>query len=330
MKELRMGTVGTGEIVRSIVQAVSGTDGIRVEAVHSRSRERGETMAALAGAGKVYTDYAELLADPDVNLIYVAVPNLLHGEYVRRALEAGKHVLCEKPFVPTWVEAISLAALAKQKGLFLVEATPTTFLPNFPLLRMTLPRVGRVRLVLSNYSQYSSRYDAVLAGEKPARFDPAFAGGALMDINFYNAYLNVALFGAPKQADYYPNLFPGLADTSGVLVLRYEDFVSQNAGAKDTWGVNSFQIEGEKGYIYVEDGSNGLRSFTLDTRGGKERYNAQPETDRWAYEIRELTRLLLSEDKAALEWRLQVTLQTVRLLEKARRGAGLLFPCDKP
>ena len=67
-----------------------------------------------------------------------------------------------------------------------------------------------------------------------------------MDLNFYNVYLNVALFGKPDDAVYYPNIYPGLADTSGILMMRYGSFVSQSAGAKDTWGVNSFQIEGKK------------------------------------------------------------------------------------
>ena len=159
---------------------------------------------------------------------------------------AGKNVICEKPFVTKFSQAQELRDIALDKGLFLLEAAPTMYLPNFRLLREKLTLIGKIKLVMSNYSQYSSRYDAVLRGERPNIFNPEFAGGCLMDINFYNVLLNTALFGRPQSAEYYPNIYTGLADTSGVFVMRYDGFVSTNAGAKDTWGINHFTIEGER------------------------------------------------------------------------------------
>ena len=167
--------------------------------------------------------------------------------------------------------------LAREKGLYLIDAVPTAFLPNLELLRRQIPKVGKIKLVMSNYSQYSSRYDLVLAGEVPNMFNPEYAGGCLMDINFYNVYLNVALFGKPQAQVYYPNIYPGLVDTSGVMVMNYDGFVSTNAGAKDTWGINFFQIEGEKGYIYVEGGSNGFNQIRVVTKTTEEVLNEQPE-----------------------------------------------------
>lgn len=186
-----------------------------------------------------------------MNTVYIATPNLLHYPQAKRALIAGKNVILEKPFTTKYSEAKEIAEIAKERHLFLVEAAPTSFLPNFEILKNELPKIGKIKLVMSNYSQYSSRYDAVLRGEKPNIFNPEYAGGCLMDINFYNVLLNILLFGAPKEARYYANSYPGLADTSGTAVLKYEGFVSTNAGAKDTWGVNFFQIEGESGYIYI-------------------------------------------------------------------------------
>ncbi|MBR1671908.1 MAG: Gfo/Idh/MocA family oxidoreductase [Fretibacterium sp.] len=329
MEEIRLGALGSGTIVHSILDNVARTDGIRLEAVCSRSAERGAALAAQYGAEKAYTDLDALLSDEAVNTVYIATPNLLHYEQARRALLAGRHVICEKPFVTRLSQAKELAALAAERRLFLVEAAPTMFLPNFRILRRELPRIGRVRLVLSNYSQYSSRYDAVLKGERPNIFNPEYAGGCLMDINFYNVLLNVALFGRPEEAVYYPNLYPGLADTSGVMLMRYRGHVSQNAGAKDTWGVNFFQIEGEGGYLYVEDGSNGIKKVRTVTRTSDEVFNSQPDPDRWFYEIQELTRMMLADDRDALASHLNVTLDTVAVIEEARKGAGLLFPGDE-
>ena len=329
MKEIRMGTIGSGFIVRYILDNVMRTEGIELEAVYSRSREKGDTLAAEYGCEKVYTDMDAFLADERIDLVYIATPNLLHYAQAKRALLAGKHVLLEKPFVTRAEQARELAELAKQRNLFLVEAAPTSFLPNYQILKEQLPRTGRIRLVMSNYSQYSSRYDAVLRGEKPAIFDPAYAGGSLMDINFYNVLLNVLLFGKPAAARYYPNRYPGLGDTSGVMVMEYDGFVSTNAGAKDTWGVNFFQIEGEEGFIYVEGGGHCINSVRVVTKTTDETYNAQPEPNRWFYEIQNLTRLLLAEDYDAIYARLDTTIATVETMETARKAAGIHFPGDE-
>ena len=182
---------------------------------------------------------------------------------------------------------------------------------------------------MSNYSQYSSRYDQVLAGEVPNIFNPGMAGGCLMDINFYNVYLNIALFGKPQQAVYYPNLYPGLADTSGVMVLGYDGFVSQNAGAKDTWGVNFFQIEGEQGYIYAENGANRLTTIRVVTKQEETVLNEQPEPVGWYYEVQRVTQEMLAEDYDSIYKRLDTMLEVMEVMEISRKAAGILFPGDE-
>lgn len=328
MEEIRLGTIGSGSIVRSILNNVRITDGIRLVAVYSRNEDTGKALAAEYGVDKVYTDMDAFLADNDINFVYIATPNLLHYEQTKRALLAGKNVICEKPFCVRRNQAVELIAMAKERRLFLVEAVPTAFLPNFEILKRELPKIGRVRLVLGSYSQYSARYDQLLKSKVPNVFNPEYGAGCLMDLNFYNVYLNVALFGQPKEAVYYPNIYPGLADTSGILILHYDSFISQSAGAKDTWGVNSFQIQGEKGYLYVKDGSNGIAEVRVVTKSGDETFNDQPNPDRWFYEVRALTKLVLADDYDAIYRRLDVTLDVIDTLETSRKKAGILFPGD--
>lgn len=328
MDQIRLGTIGSGFIVHNILDNVMLTPGITLEAVYSRTRERGEALARKYGAGKVYTDMDAFLADPDINFVYIATPNLLHYPQAKKALLAGKNVILEKPFTTKLDHARELVQIARERGLFLIDAVPTAFLPNLEVIREQLPRIGRIRLVMGNYSQYSSRYDMVLAGEKPNIFNAEFGGGCLMDINFYNIYLNVALFGKPEQGIYSPNIHPGLGDTSGGLTMRYGDFVSQCTGAKDTWGVNFFQIEGEKGYIYIGGDPSALESVRVVTRQGDQTFNFQPETNRWFYEVREITRLVLANDRAAFDAGLDTMLDVVGLMEALRLDAGIRFPGD--
>lgn len=328
MEKIRLGTVGSGAIVRTILNNVRNTDGIELTAVYSRSREKGEALAAEYGADRVYTDMDAFLADGDVNFVYIATPNLLHYEQAKKALLAGKNVILEKPFTTKLEHAEELVAIAGEKGLFLIDAVPTAFLPNLAVLREQLPKIGRIKLVMGNFSQYSSRYDQVLAGQVPNIFNPQYAGGCLMDINFYNVYLNVALFGKPKDAVYYPNIHPGLTDTSGILVLCYDGFVSQCTGAKDTWGVNFVQIEGEQGYIYAEGGPGSLISVRTVTKTGDETRNEQHEPDRWSYEVRAITDMVLRGDHASTRAGLDTMLAVIGTMEAARKKAGIFFPGD--
>ena len=328
MKEIKLGTVGSGVIVHTILDQVQRTDGISPEAVCSRKAETGRALAASYGCRKVYPSLDALLQDDDVNTVYIATPNLLHVPQAKQALLAGKHVILEKPFSTNDADAKALAALAKQRHLLLAEAVPTPHLPNLRLLQDLLPQIGKVQRVVSDYSQYSARYDRLLQGELPNIFNPQLGGGCLMDLNFYNAYLNVFLFGMPDAVSYDPVLYPGAADTSGVLRLQYGDFLSENAAAKDRSGQSFFRIEGADGIIEIDNGANGLQSLRLLGNGKTQTFNAQGQENRWLFEVRALTRLFLAEDFDTVYALLTPTLQTCAVLERARKDAGLVFPGD--
>lgn len=330
MKEVCLGTIGSGPIVHHILDNVQKVEGVSLKAVYSRTIERAKQLGNEYGCTNVYASLEKMLADESVNTVYIASPNIMHYEQAKQALLAGKHVWCEKPFTTTLAQAEELISIAEEKGLYLVETAPTTFLPNYKLLKLYLHNVGRVRLVMGSYSQYSSRYDNLKNGELPNIFNPEMGGGCLMDINFYNVLLCCALFGKPDEAVYTPNIFPGVGcDTSGVAVLKYPDFTAMCSGAKDTWGDNFFQIQGEDGYIKIDGGSNGLSEIVVGTREESRAFSHQPETDRWYYEVEELTRLFLNDAKEEIDARHEIIRNTVDTMCMLRKSAGLVFPGDE-
>lgn len=322
---MRVGTIGSGEIVSNFLNGVNETEGASCGAVYSRSLEKGQALAGKFDVSKVYTDLMEMMEDEEIDTIYVASPNSLHYEQTKLALEHGKNVICEKPFTTTLEKAKELVLLAKERNLFLFDAVPPSFLPNFKALKEELSAIGRIRLVMTNYSQYSSRYDSLLEGKITNVFSKEFAGGCLQDIGFYNLYFNIAMFGKPVESHYYPNMYPGQVDTSGVLVLQYEDFVSSNVEAKDTWGINYAQIEGEKGYIYVTGGSNGFAELKVVTKQGEKTINLQQPVPRFIYEVKEITRIIAQKDYSECHARMDVALDVIATLENARKSAGIYF-----
>ena len=329
MNEICLATIGSGSIVHAVLDGMMKADRTHLEAVYSRSFEKGETLAKEYGAEKVYTDLDEMLRDEAVNTVYIASPNILHYEQSKKALLAGKHVICEKPFCTRKEQALELISIAKEKGLFLVDATPTACLPNLPILKREIKKAGKLKLVQCNYSQYSSRYDQLLAGEVTNVFNPKFAGGCLMDINYYNVYLMMTLFGKPEKAVYYPNIYEDLVDTSGILVMEYDGFMVECTGAKDTWGINFVEIEGEKGYLYCNRGSNGIGEIQVVTKESQEVFNEQDDRDLRHYEGVKIPELMLNGDHETLEKGLQVMVDTIEVIENARKAAGILFPGDE-
>lgn len=321
---MNIGILGTGSIARTMAAEFAKFPAFRLTAVCSRQRATGEAMAEKFGIPKVYTDPDAMLADPDIDLIYIATPNSLHYGQTKAALLAGKNVLCEKPFVPTTAEADELIALAKERHLFLFEAITTAHHPNYALVKKHLPDLGPLRVVSCTFCQYSSRYDALLAGQVPPVFDPAYCGGALMDINLYNVHFAVGLFGEPLSVSYHPNLYKNGIDTSGILLLEYPDFVCQCTGAKDCAAANSVQLVGEKGRILIEPGSSNCKKFTL-TRPGLEDVSSEYPESPWHYEVAEIAATLAAKDYDACYAALEKTRQVVSVLEAARQDAQLGF-----
>ena len=329
MKEIRLGTIGSGVIVKALLNQVAKTDGVRLTAVYSRSYDRAAELAAAYGASRVFTDPEAFFQNPEMDCVYIASPNSLHYPQTKAALLAGKHVWCEKPFCTTAEQARELFDIARERNLMLAEAVPTAFYPNLQILRQHLPDIGRLRLVQGNYSQYSSRYDALREGKPlPNVFSPEFGGGCLVDINYYNVAFAVSLFGEPVKAHYAANKF-GPIDTSGVVLLEYPDFVCQCTGAKDTWGENIVQLQGEDGYIVITGGSNGLTGIRLVTREGEEFSGEAAPFGRWREEMAALCRIVQSGDRADCERRMEWTLATMRTIDRLRADAGIVFAADK-
>jgi len=316
--------IGTGAITKSMLAEFQRSDVLRCTSIYSRKEETGRAMAEAFGLERVYTDFDVMLADPAIDMVYVASPNSIHYGQTKAALLAGKHVICEKPFAPTVAEAEELIALAKEKGLLLFEAITTAHHPHYGFVKENLPKLGKLKVVSATFCQFSSRYPALLAGKPSPVLNHAFAGGALMDINLYNIHFVVGLFGAPKSVRYFPNRHESGVDTSGMLVLEYEDFLCQCTGAKDCAARNGVQIIGEDGYMEITPSSSNCQTVELNVRG-KEPVSVHLPDNPWYHEVQDIGRLVAAKDYDYCYKALETTRNVVEVLEKARAYAGFNF-----
>jgi scyllo-inositol 2-dehydrogenase (NADP+) len=325
---MRIGTIGTGSIVERFLSAVRDVEGAQGEAVYSRKEDTGRTLANKFNIKKVYTDLDAMLEDDAIDFIYVASPNSLHYEHSLKALQKGKNVICEKPFTSTVEEAEALIKLAKGKNLMLFEAIITIHLPNYKLIKENIEKLGQLRMVQCNYSQYSSRYDQLLSGETPNVFSPKFSGGALQDINIYNLHFVMNMFGTPESISYTANKHPNGIDTSGVLVLKYPGFICECVGCKDTKGVNFVQIQGEKGYLYVHNGANGCDQFTVSAGDEETTINKHQIKSTIYYELMAFLQIYNNKDYKSCYDLLDYSHSVMKAVVAARKDADIVFEAD--
>ena len=325
-KKIRIGVIGAGKIIPQSVQAMREQGSLVPTAICSRqdSYESAKILGEELNIPKVYPDIDTLLFKADIDAVYIAVTNEAHYETAKKALETGKHVLVEKPFCANEVQAAELFSDAEEKHLICMEAAPVRFAPAIRMIKEWLPQIGRIRIVQTNYSQLSSRYEQFCAGEKPAAFDPGRAGGALMDLGIYQIYLLLSLFGMPKEYQYTANVVRGI-DTSGVLEMRYQDFLSVNITSKDSDGVCGFQIQGESGYIISNCSANDITSIGLYLRDGSvQYYNEKREGHRFIHEMERFSGMVIRSDQEECRCLAKGTLDSLKILDGARKQIGII------
>lgn len=332
---MKVAMLGTGAIAPVALAAMQAAAGIQVEALWCRehSLQRGKTLAQRYGIPRLSTDCQALFREGDVDTVYIALVNPVHFSYAREALRAGKNVILEKPFCTRLAQTRELADLAREKGLFLLEAMPLWHGALFRKIRELVPALGPIRLVQGNYSQYSSRYDRYLGGEVLPAFDPEMAGGALHDLNVYNIAWTVGLLGLPEKVLYAPNRGWNGVDTSGVLLLGYPGFQATLSAAKDSDSPSGFQIQGEKGWLKVEGkpihpeklewslltGPDQDQFSTAAVKNEKvtESWIPPERENRMVEEFEEFARIVDGKKKEEAEAYLKMTLAASEVLERA-------------
>lgn len=316
---------GAGMIVKDFLTMTKDLENIQLVGIAGIEQDL-ETMTELSqtyGIEYVSADFQSALETLDIDTVYVALPNHLHYQFSKLALEAGKHVICEKPFTLKLNELEELETIANQKNLILIEAITTLYLKNFHALKDKLAQLGTVKLLECNYSQYSSRYNLFKEGTVLPVFNPKFGGGALMDINIYNIHFVVGLYGAPDSVNYFPNIENGV-DTSGILVLSYPDFKAVCIGAKDSSSQSFAKVQGTKGAVQVNGSVNFLESFSLNLLNEQEELiDLKDHRHRMFDEFKQFIKLVEEKDFAFVAEQMQESKTVIGIVEKAFEGTGI-------
>lgn len=343
---MKLAFIGTGKIINDALFAVSTIKSIEKTAIFARphSKEKGKKIAADNGIIEVYTDYDKLLEESDADAVYIGLINSAHYEYAKRAVLKGKHVILEKPLTGFADEAKELRELANKNDVFVLEAVTVLHNGVIDEMKKNAAKLGKIKMFLANYSQYSSAYDAYLAGNPSHAFLKEYYGGALYDIDVYNIHYCVSLFGEPTAVQYYPNFGYNGIDVSGTLVMQYDGFSAVCTCAKDSDSPGYVSVQGEKGYMHLAGKPNTADTLNTvyldetksatgerDAAGSiirpqvKLQYTAEKYPHRMTQEFTDFAEIIdkhLSEKAAAL---MDESVAVVNTLERARLSAGIEF-----
>lgn len=217
-KTFRWGIIGTGGIARAFAFDLQRVSDHKVAAVGSRSAQKGHAFAAEFADCASYGSYEELVADPNIDGIYVATPHPSHVSSTLLALRAGKPVLCEKPFAVNSAQAKLMIDTAREKNLALMEAMWTRFLPHIKKVRQILSE-GTIGEVISVEADHGQR---LVTLQIPRLMLPEFAGGALLDLGIYPVSFAHMVLGVPAKITASAAFTPEGVDSQTTAIFDYK------------------------------------------------------------------------------------------------------------
>ncbi len=323
---VRWGILGTG-FIAGLQTSDLVEHGFTVHAVGSRNLATARDFAGRFGLAAHHGSYEALVNDPDVDVVYISSPHPFHYENAVLALNAGKHVLVEKPFAMNARQAREIVDLAASRGLVALEAMWTRYLPHMVRIRELLRAgaLGDVRTVMADHNQN-------LPKEPEHRLnDPALGGGALLDLGIYPVSFAFDVFGAPSQIQAAASMTATGVDRQTAMIFEYAD--GQQAVlhcALDTAGPNRAAVIGTAGSIEIDPVWYTPTGFTRYDDGGNvvERFD-EPVTGRgMQYQAWEMERLIAAGAIANDILSPSESVEVMAALDAVRSRIGLSYPSD--
>jgi len=323
-EHLRWGILATGGIAGAFTRDLQ-VAGAPVTAVGSRDLAKAQAFAEEHGIPRAHGSYEELVADPEVDVIYVATPHPAHAGNALLALDAGKHVLVEKPFTVTEAEAQAVMDRAAEKGLVALEAMWTRWLPHMIRVREIIAAgtIGDLRTVVAAHDQKANPDPAA------RMLNPDLGGGALLDLGIYPVSFAWDILGAPERVI-------GVSDPTATGVDQQTSIILTYPGARqallhmelDARGANNASVLGTDGRIELDPTWYAPTSFTVYDSANEvvERYASEVDGRGMQFQALELERLVAEGRSGSDLLPPAETVAIMGTLDEVRRQIGLRYP----
>ena len=324
MTRLRWGILGPGGIAHAFTSDIIAA-GLEVTAVGSRSAEKSAEFAQRYGIARAHGSYDDLVADPDVDIVYIATPHPFHAEQAILALRAGKHVLVEKPFTLTAAEAAAVREVAEDQGLLAMEAMWTRYLPHMARIRELIAdgTLGEVRAVTADHTQ--------LISSDPAHRLNALdlGGGALLDLGVYPVSFAYDILGEPLSITSAGRLGETGADTEvATIMVHANGAVSTSLSSSRAAGPNTAAVIGTAARIEIDRVWYSATSFRVTAPDGTiiEEYRSEIEGRGMQYQAIAAERAIAAGATATDLLTIDESVAIMESLDEIRDQIGVRYP----
>ena len=323
---MKVGVLGVGNIAAVMADTLRQMPQVTCWAVGSRTLEKAKNFAREYGFQRSYGSYEELVADPEVQLIYIATPHSHHYENIKLCLNHNKHVLAEKAFTQNAAQAREVIALAKEKGLLLAEAIWTRYMP----MRRTLDEIVASGVIGKPTSLYATLSYPISQIERIQ--EPALAGGALLDVGVYPLNFASMVFGNDmEKISATAVLSDKGVDAITTAVLTYKDGRAAVIHANFQAASNrEGAIYGEKGYILVQNINNceGIQVFDADHRLITS-YDRPRQISGYEYEVEACIEAIEKGQTQCPQMPHDEIIQMMEFMDEIRRQVGVVYPNER-
>ena len=317
------GIAGPGKIATGFANGLTMVDDAELVAVGSRSIDRAREFAARYDVAGVHGSYEDLAADPAVDIVYVATPNQRHAADALLFLEAGKHVLCEKPFALNEAQGQQMIDTARERGLFLMEAMWSRFLPGYRAIvdQIAAGAIGEPRLVEADFG-FRAPFDPT-----HRLYDPRLGGGGLLDLGVYPIQLAALVLGPPSEISAQGWIGESGVDEQVAAVLGHPG--GSLAVVKAAVATNlscTGRIAGTDGVIELPAFMHCPQSITVVKGAERHEIDASYDGDGLRFQVHEVHRCLTAGERESPTMSHAETLSILRTLDTIRDQIGLRFP----
>jgi predicted dehydrogenase len=319
------GILGPGKIAQSFVNDLKLVKDGKLVAAASRNIERAQAFASEYDAIYAFGSYEELFTCDEVDVIYIATPHTGHMEWAIKAMQAGKHVLCEKPLGINAVEVSEMISVAKENKVFLMEALWSRFNPSLKKIKQLISdgHIGDVGYVHADFAFYGLDRDL---DSRVLNVD--LAGGSILDIGIYPIFLAYLILGKPKKIQAVSNFHEKGAEIQTSMIFNYENAQAMLYSGLTSNSKMRAEIQGSTGAIFIDPRWHEAQGFVVLKDGVEDRNDLPTVGKGYSHEIVEVHNCLKDGKLQSERWSHQNSMDLIYLLDEVRRLAGVVFPFE--
>lgn len=320
---MKLGILGAGGIASTMAKTVAEMKGVEAYAVAARDLERARVFAQKYEVKKAYGSYEEMLADDEVELVYIATPHSHHYLHAKMCLEAGKNVLCEKAFTVNAEQAQKLFDLAKEKKLLITEAIWTRYMPSRKMINDIIESgvIGEVTAVTANLSYTVSHVERIRK--------PELAGGALLDVGVYPINFASMVLGDKVKDVKATAIFQNGVDILDSIAMVFEGdrMATLQCGAREI-SDRMGSIFGTRGYMQVQNINNPEKITVFDTEHKEVASYVVPEQiSGYEYEVESCMKAIQEGKLECPEMPHAETIRIMKIMDDIRKSWNYEIPC---